>query len=297
MKPIVSFGIVAFKQSSQIRAVLDRIVGWSEKSGVPVFFHPALAPLTLARASVCAGEEDLLSKSEALVSVGGDGTFLSVVHLSHFSGKPVIGVNMGGLGFLTDIGPDELEASLGRLTKGDYRATTRMLLEAKVTRNGSVLASMRALNDIYITRIDKPKLTSISAFSGERYISEFVSDGLILSSPSGSTAYSLAAGGPIVDPEVKAFLLTPICPHSLTERPLILPCDRQVRFVMSQKDAEMSLSADGIETTHLKSNDEVLVTYCGDQTNLIQLSNRTHFDLLRSKLGWGKDFKGGNSNE
>jgi NAD+ kinase len=295
MKPIASFGIIAFKQSSQIRAVLDRIVAWSEKNGKPVFFHPVLARLALARATVCADESELLSKSEALVSVGGDGTFLSVVHLSQFSGKPVIGVNMGGLGFLTDIGPDDLEAGLDRLTKGDYRTTTRMLLEAKVTRGGSVLATMRALNDIYITRIDKPKLISISAFSGDRYISEFVSDGLILSSPSGSTAYSLAAGGPIVDPEVKAFLLTPICPHSLTERPLILPCDRQVRLVMSQKNAEMSLSADGIETTRLKSGDEVLVTYCGDQTNLIQLSNRTHFDLLRSKLGWGKDFKGGNN--
>jgi NAD+ kinase len=293
MKLIASFGIIAFKQSQQIRSTLDRILSWSVAGGVPVFFHPFLAATVGNNAYACATESELLSKSEALVSVGGDGTFLSAVHLSNFSGKPVIGVNMGGLGFLTDIGPDDLESSLDKLTKGDYRTTTRMLLDARVTRDGNHLATMRALNDIYITRFDKPKLTSIAAYSGDRYISEFVSDGLIVSSPSGSTAYSLAAGGPIVDPDVKAFLLTPICPHSLTERPLILPCDRQVRLVMSQKNAEVTMSADGIETMRLKSGDEVLVTYSGDQTNLIQLSGRSHFDLLRSKLGWGKDFKGG----
>jgi NAD+ kinase len=297
MKPIASFGIIAFKQSQQIRLTIDRILTWSEACGIPVFFHPLLAESVRTGASVCATESEFLTKSEALVSVGGDGTFLSAVHLSHFSGKPVIGVNMGGLGFLTDIGPADLECSLDRLTKGDYRTMTRMLLAARVMRDGSEISSMRALNDIFINRFDKPKLTSISAFSGDRYISEFVSDGLIVSSPSGSTAYSLAAGGPIVDPEVKAFLLTPICPHSLTERPLILPCDRQVRLVMSQENAELTLSADGIESMRLKSNDEVLVSYCGDHTSLLQLSQRSHFDLLRSKLGWGKDFKGGNSNE
>jgi NAD+ kinase len=297
MKPIGSFGIIAFRQSEKIHFTLDRILKWSEAGGVPVFFHPVTASYVHNSAYVCATENELISKSEALVSVGGDGTFLSAVHLSHFSGKPVIGVNMGGLGFLTDIGPEDLEGCLDKLTKGDYRTTARMLLEARIIRGGNVLSTMRALNDIFINRFDKPKLTSISAFSGDRYISEFVSDGLIVSTPSGSTAYSLAAGGPIVDPDVKAFLLTPICPHSLTERPLILPCDRQVRLVMSQKNAEMTLSADGIESLRLKSSDEVLVSFCGDQTNLIQLSQRTHFDLLRSKLGWGKDFKGGDRNE
>jgi NAD+ kinase len=297
MKPISSFGIIAFKQSQKIRSTLDRILSWSNAGGVPVFFHPLLASNPRTSAPVCATEDELLSKSEVLVSVGGDGTFLSAVHLSHFSGKPVIGVNMGGLGFLTDIGPEDLEESLDRMVRGDYRTTARMLLMARVMRGGNEVKTMRALNDVFINRFDNPKLTSIAAFSGDRYISEFVSDGLIVSSPSGSTAYSLAAGGPIVDPDVKAFLLTPICPHSLTERPLILPCDRQVRLVMSQKNAEVMVSADGIESMRLKSNDEVLVTYCGDQTNLIQLSQRSHFDLLRSKLGWGKDFKGGDRNE
>jgi len=290
MKPLVSFGIVAFKQVPKIYAILDRISAWSKESNVPVYFHPVLSPQFRA-GSVCPDEATFLSKSNALISVGGDGTFLSAVHLSQFSGKPVIGVNMGGLGFLTDIGPEELEESLGRMVKGDYRTTAKMLLKAIVVRDGREIKTMRALNDVFINRFDMPKLTSIKAYSGDQFISQFVSDGLIVASPSGSTAYSLAAGGPIMDPDVKAILLTPICPHSLTERPLILSCERTVRLVMSQKTAEVMLSADGIETMRLKSGDEVIVSYCGDQTNLIQLSQRSHFDCLRLKLGWGKDFK------
>jgi NAD+ kinase len=297
MKPITSFGIIAFKKSNKVLYTMDRFLAWSKESGVPVFFHPALAAQLPASACVCANEEELLSKSEALVSVGGDGTFLSAVHLSHFSGKPVIGVNMGGIGFLTDIGPENLEVDLENMSNGRYRTTQRMLLDARILRAGREVKVMRALNDIFINRFDQPKLVSIKAWSGDQFITEFVSDGLIVASPSGSTAYSLAAGGPIVDPAVKAFLLTPICPHSLTERPLILPCDRQVRLVAGGKNADVMISADGIDNMRLKKDDEVVVSYCGDQTNLLQLSERSHFDLLRSKLGWGKDLKAGDQPE
>ncbi|HUI91184.1 MAG TPA: NAD(+)/NADH kinase [Chitinivibrionales bacterium] len=293
MKPITSYGIIAFKKNQKILSVLDRIVKWSNASKVPVFFHPALTSHVSRPAGVCASEEELLAKSEALISVGGDGTFLSAVHLSHFSGKAVIGVNMGGIGFLTDIGPESLEADLDKMSKGDYRTTMRMLLEARIMREGKEVKAMRALNDIFINRFDQPKLVSIKAWCGGEFITEFVSDGLIIASPAGSTAYSLSAGGPIVDPTVKAFLLTPICPHSLTERPLILPCDKQVRLVAGGRNASVMISADGIDNMRLTMGDEVVVSYCGDQTNLLQLSERSHFDLLRTKLGWGKDLKAG----
>ncbi len=296
MVPVTSFGIVAFKQAQKIYAMLDRISLWSKASKVPVHFHPSLS-LHYRSESISTDETAFLAQSDVLVSIGGDGTFLSAVHLSQFSGKPVIGVNMGGVGFLTDIGPEDIEDSLAKMVRGQYRTSAKMLLEARVIRDGFEIKTMRALNDIFINRFDMPKLTSIKAYSGEQFISQFVSDGLIVASPSGSTAYSLAAGGPIMDPDVKAFLLTPICPHSLTERPLILSCERDVRLVMSQKTAEVMLSADGIETMRLKSGDEVIVSYCGDQTNLIQLSLRSHFDCLRVKLGWGKDFKDSDGNE
>jgi NAD+ kinase len=293
MNPITSFGVVAFKKSDRVDAALRRLRAWSEKGGQPLFFHPALSARVGSDPRVCATESELLAKSDALVSVGGDGTFLSTVHLSQFSGKPVIGVNTGGVGFLTDIGPETLEADLDRIVSGNFTTFTRMLLEARIIRKDAQTLSMRALNDIFINRCDKPKLMSVKAWSGDQYISEFVADGLIVATPSGSTAYSLAAGGPIVHPSVKALLLTPICPHSLTERPLILPCDKPLRIAVTQENAEMVLSADGIDNIRLATGDEVIVGYCGDQTNLIQLSGRSHFDLLRSRLGWGADHKGG----
>jgi NAD+ kinase len=217
--------------------------------------------------------------------------------LSKFSGKPVVGVNMGGLGFLTDVAVEEVEAALERIHRGDYATVSRMMLEAKVFRDGGEQRVFHALNDVFINRSDSPKLTSIAAWCGDRYITDFHSDGIIVATPSGSTAYSLSAGGPIVEPGVRAFLVTPICPHSLSERPLILSCDHPIRFTMRQKNAEVLLSADGLESMKLHYNDEVIITYGGEQTNLIQLSSRSYFDLLRVKLDWGKTYKWGGKQE
>lgn len=291
MQPIEAFGIVAFNQSSHIDPVLARIQAWSDTTGVSVYFHPVLASRVPPHALVCESGEEFLKKSRAVVSVGGDGTFLSTIHLCKFSGKPVVGVNMGGLGFLADVAVEEIEQALQRIHGGDYAAVSRMMLEARVRREGKDLRVLHALNDVFVNRLDSPKLTSIAAWYGDRYITDFHSDGIIVATPSGSTAYSLAAGGPIVEPGVRAFLVTPICPHSLSERPLILSCDQPIRFVMRQKSAEVLFSADGIESMKLQNNDEVIVTYGGEQTNLIQLSSRSYFDLLRIKLEWGKSYK------
>jgi NAD+ kinase len=297
MKPIGTFGVVAFNQSSHIDPVFARIQAWSDKTGVPVRFHPLLASRVPGQANVCRSEEDFLQGSGAVVSVGGDGTFLSTIHLCKFSGKPVVGVNMGGLGFLTDVAVEEVEGALQRIHSGDYVTVSRMMLEAKVLREGGELRVMHALNDVFINRADSPKLTSIAAWYGDRYITDFHSDGIIVATPSGSTAYSLSAGGPIVEPGVRAFLLTPICPHSLYERPIILSCDHPIRFVMRQKNAEVLFSADGLESMKLQHGDEVIITYGGEQANLIQLSSRSYFDLLRIKLEWGKSYKWGGRQE
>jgi NAD+ kinase len=291
MTPITAFGIVAFNESPHIGRVLSRILAWARNANVPLFFHPVLALRLPEGVLACASEDEFLKKSPAIVSVGGDGTFLSAIHMCKFSGKPVVGINMGGLGFLTDVAPEEVEGALQRIHAGDYATVNRMMLKASVTRDKKELRVFHALNDIFINRFDSPKLTSIAAWHGEHFITEFHSDGIIVATPSGSTAYSLSAGGPIVEPSVHAFLVTPICPHSLTERPLILSIDQPVRLVMRQKIGNVVFSADSLETMQLQCNDEVTVTFGGDQTNLIQLSSRSYFDLLRVKLEWGKSYK------
>jgi NAD+ kinase len=297
MKPIKSFGIIAFKKTSIVQLTLERIIAWSNKNAVPIFLHPFCANMIPNSLYLCESEEELLKKSEALVSVGGDGTFLSAVHLSHFSGKPVIGINTGGIGFLTVTGTNSIEQDLERLCKGDYSTYSKMLLEARIFRNQSEIKTMRAINDIYINRGEQPKLISIKAWFGSQFITEFLCDGIIIATSSGSTAYSLAAGGPIVEPSVRAFILTPICPHSLTERSLILPCDKQIKLTISGKISQAIVSADGLDNTKILKTDEILISYAGEQSNLLQLYSRSYFDLLRTKLGWGKDLKSYQSQE
>jgi NAD+ kinase len=138
-------------------------------------------------------------------------------------------------------------------------------------------------------------LTSISAWYGDDFITDFFADGIIIATPNGSTAYSLSAGGPIVEPNVKAFLLTPICPHSLTERPIILPSDKSIRLLVNERNPDLLLSADGLESIRLQYGDQIVISYGGVRTNLIQLAETSYFDLLRRKLDWGRGYKQRNS--
>ncbi|MBN1603499.1 MAG: NAD(+)/NADH kinase [Chitinispirillaceae bacterium] len=291
MNPVTSFGIVAYKETPEIKNVLERIHAWSLETSAKVHFHPFTTSQLPPRVAPCKSECDFLELSEALVSIGGDGTFLSVAHMCRFVQKPVVGINLGGLGYLTDIGPEDIEISLTQISKGNYRTISRMVLEASIYREGNKIASYQALNDIFINRINTTRMTAISAWYGKDFITDFFADGIIVATPNGSTAYSLAAGGPIVEPNVKALLLTPICPHSLTERPIILPADNFVKLVVSETNSECLLSADGLESIQLQYNDEVIVSYGGAQTNLIQLAERSYFALLRKKLDWGKAYK------
>ena len=288
MRPITSFGIVTFAELPHLREVTSRIYAWSQQRNVPIFFHPFLKDIAPAGARVADDEQSLLMASEALISVGGDGTFLSVAHLSRFTEKPVIGINLGGLGFLTDIGPESIEESLDKIREGRYSIISRMVLETCLLRGQSKLCSFNALNDVFINRINIPKLASISAWYGSDFIADFRADGIIVATPSGSTAYSLSCGGPIVEPNVSAILLTPICPHSLTERPLVLPADRPIRLRINEKNPDLLLCADGRDSVKLQTGDEITVSYGGTKTNLIQLTEQSYFSLLRKKLAWGK---------
>jgi NAD+ kinase len=288
MRQITSFGVIAFTELPHLREVAARLHAWSVKRQIPIHFHPVFASIAPSDARIAPDVQSLLLSSDALISAGGDGTFLSVAHLSRFTEKPIVGINLGGLGFLTDIGPENIEESLQKILDGAYAITSRMVLEACLHRGQTRICAFNALNDIFINRINIPKLSSISAWYGDDFIADFRADGMIIATPSGSTAYSLSCGGPIVEPTVRAILLTPICPHSLTERPLVLPTARPIRLRINEKNPDLLLSADGLDSVKLQSGDEVTISYGGTNTNLIQLTERSYFSLLRQKLGWGK---------
>jgi NAD+ kinase len=292
MKPLTSFGIVAFKRNDQIRELVRRVCGWAPTAGVRVNFHPQLSDFVPPTFTAAPSEQAFLDTSDVLVSLGGDGTFLSALHMAGLWTMPVVGVNLGGMGFLTDLHPDELETGLARLARGEYAAATRMVLDIEVHRSGATAWTGHALNDAFINRYGKPKLVTVGAWHGDDYITDFRADGLIVATPSGSTAYSLSAGGPIVEPNACVLLLTPICPHSLTERPLILPAEKPVRLVVQPGSSEVMLSADGLASFTLHDNDEIIVSRASRTADLIQLSGRSYFELLRVKLDWSRGYKG-----
>lgn len=291
MKKIESIGIIAFKSNKLITSVLVKIQKWSKSINVPVLFHPLLKNQLPAHAKIAKNEKSLIDKSDALVSIGGDGSFLSVAHMVKYSGKPIIGINMGGLGFLADIDPENIESFLSKIHKGDYLIINRMILQAQLIRKKKEIKRYYALNDIFINRYSTPKLTSISAWYGDDFITNFQADGIIIATPVGSTAYSLSAGGPIVEPSLHAFLLTPICPHSLTERPIILPSGNDIRLVIDSKNPDLLLSVDGLESVPLKNKDEIIISYQEENAHIIHFAENSYFKSLRRKLNWGQDYK------
>lgn len=288
MQRIKRLGIISFKRTPETVRALSRIFDWSKKINVPAVFFPNLPDGPFKGARTTRHEKTLLDNCDALISVGGDGTLLAAAHVSKFTRKPIVGVNLGSLGFLTDIVLDDIENALGKITSGQYTVTRRMVLEATLIRSQRIVKAFHAINDIFINRINKPKLTSVSAWYGKDFITDFQADGIIIATPGGSTAYSLSAGGPIVGPDVNAFLITPICPHSLTERPLILPARRLIRLVINSKNPDLLLSSDGLDAVTLRSGDEIVVSRSVSSIRLIQLSRRSYFELLRRKLDWGQ---------
>jgi len=288
MNPPETLGLVSFKHNDTITALLHRIRLWARENNIVTLFHPLLAPSAQPGDRVVEDEKSFVEQSDALVSIGGDGTFLSVAHMALFSDKPLVGINAGDLGFLTDIGPESLEANLSKIVKGEYLTIDRKILKAVVTRGGNEIHTFHALNDIFINRFEKPKLASISVWCGNHFINDFRADGIIVATAAGSTAYSLSAGGPIMEPGINALLLTPICPHSLTERPMILPDTESLRCRIDDQNPDLLLSADGLDSCKLYPGDEIVVSYTKSRACLIQLAESSFFESLRSKLCWGE---------
>lgn len=288
MESIRSFGVVLFKQEESAAEVLRRLYRWADENGTELFLHPGI-PENMIPEGVCRckDEEELLSSSQAVISIGGDGTFLTAAHIVKFSEIPVIGINLGQVGFLADMESEQFETCLTRVVAGEYSTISRMVLEVQVVRRGTVISTMNALNDIYINRSSVPRLVSLSMWYGEDYITDYIADGVIVATPSGSTAYSLAAGGPIVAPGLEAFIITPICPHSIGERPIVLGATRPITLKINAKNPSPLLSADGLNSQLLEPDDEVTISFHGRSANLIQFSQKSYFDTLRQKLNWG----------
>lgn len=227
--------------------------------------------------------EQMCQESDFLISLGGDGTLISVCRRSFEYAKPVLGIHAGQLGFLTDIQTNEISTFIDEIFNGNYRIDTRMMLEVTL-HVGSKVEKFVAFNDIVFSRSKISHMTTIRAYVNNILFNSYYGDGLIVSTPTGSTAYNLSAGGPVVYPLTEALILTPICPHSLTQRPLVLPVDFEVSFESSD---DTVIVVDGQETYKMNDVDLVSVKIATRGARLIHSVDRNYFDVLKKKLHWG----------
>lgn len=231
---------------------------------------------------------ELARRSDMLISLGGDGTLLGVARGASGCDVPVLGINMGRLGFLTDTGADQALPAVKAVLEGHYTTETRMMLRADIVRGKNRRGSYHVLNDVVINKSAPARIIDLETYVDGKHLCTYKGDGLIVASPTGSTAYSLSAGGPIVDPAVGVMVLSPICPHTLTNRPMVLDQRARLDIVLRSADEDVSVTLDGQEGAPLANEDVVHVRRSSRRLSLVRASDHTYYDLLRSKLRWGE---------
>lgn len=284
-RPVRRIGTVTKEHDPRLPGVLERLSAVAAGFGAEVVDEPVPDGFTTA------DELDLL------VTLGGDGTLLRGARQVAGLDVPVLGVNLGRLGFLTSVSESEVEEAVAAVGAGRYRTERRRCLEASVWRHGEEVSdSWYAFNDFVIHKSGVARVTRLGLSVGTRHgeretVGSFSGDGVIISTPTGSTAYSLSAGGPIVVPGVQCILITPICPHSLAVRPLVVPADVDVRVGSVDRSAELVLTVDGQEVQPLDPDDEVRVRRSDLAISLVRLPEGSFFATLRRKLGWALEME------
>ncbi len=281
-------GIISRPRREDIARVVPPLIEWLRAHGAEVVCDSetgeCIGPLT----GQTWKREELAAHSDLLIVLGGDGTLLSAARLAADRQVPILAVNLGGMGFLTTVPQDELYEILEEIFSDKHRVSERVLLEARIVRDGAVIRRQIALNDAVLNKAALARIMDVVLRIDGEYVATYKADGLILSTPTGSTAYSLAAGGPIVYPTVDAFVVTPICPHTLTNRPLVIPDSAKIEIDFQSEDDAVFLTLDGQIGIELARGDHIVVRKAQEQLRLVRPAKKTYFEILRSKLKWGE---------
>ena len=232
--------------------------------------------------------ESLGEKVDLLMVLGGDGTLLSAARALHGHNVPILAVNLGALGFLTSVTLDELYPVLEQVLAGKHRTSERMMLQASISQGGVVGEPHTALNDAVVNKSAMARMIEFDLYVDKSHVARYRADGLIVATPTGSTAYSLAAGGPIIHPSLDALVITPICPHMLTNRPLVISGSASVEVDFTASEEPVYLTLDGQTGVQLGPKDHVEVTKSANKVKLVRPMDKNYFEILRSKLRWGE---------
>ena len=280
-------GVVARAGAVGAQAVIAELAAWLAARGHAVVLEKETAGLVPASATPSLGKAELPAQVDLIVVLGGDGTLLSMARAVGDQGTPLLGVNLGGLGFLTATTLEEMLPALEAWLAGRMAVEERMTLAARVLRQGEALGEYAALNDVVITKAAMSRIIDFSVSVEGQFATAYRADGLIISTPTGSTAYSLSAGGPILDPGMDAIVLTPICSHTLTNRPIVVPATQRVEVAILT-DQEVMVTMDGQVGVNLRARDAVEVRQAAARIRLVRFPEQSFFSVLRAKLKWGE---------
>jgi NAD+ kinase len=280
-------GIICKPLQERICEIVPSLLAWLRERKIEVYIDRETQSCIGPRAPMVE-REVMGEKTDLLIVLGGDGTLLAAARALHSRKIPILAVNLGGLGFLTTVTLEELYPALEQVLAGAHHTSERMMLEAEVFRNGRAAERLTALNDAVANKGALARMLDFDLHVNGDHVGHYRADGIIVATPTGSTAYSLAAGGPIVQPELDSFVITPICPHMLTNRPLVIPDTAKIDLDFSAAEGPVYLTLDGQTGLQLGSSDRVAIAKSPNKVVFIRPRDKSYFQILRSKLRWGE---------
>jgi len=278
-------GIICKSGRDEPKEILDRLLPWLNQKGYETLVDPEAAEKLNVKGFP---RSVIASLSDVVLVLGGDGTMLSVSRLVAEKGIPILGINLGSLGFITEVNREEIFDAVEKMLSDGCAVEERLMLTARIHRGGIKITEYIVLNDVVINKGALARIIDLETYINGTYVTTFKADGLIISTPTGSTAYSLSAGGPILYPTSNSMVLTPICSHTLTNRPIVLPDDFKIEVVLKTLSEDVYLTLDGQAGFSLRIDDVIEVIKSSFRTKLLVPVERNYFDVLRTKLKWGE---------
>ena len=292
MASIKRIGVVVKPHQPDALQTLCRLTEWLNARDIKLIGGPTLDQERIEHETGCAVEvvsdEELPKNSDLILVLGGDGTMIATARMIGDSEGPVMGVNYGGLGYLAEFPIAELFPAIESVLNGNYKIESRVMLSVELRRGDELVTHNRVLNDVVMNKSALARIIEIEAYLDNQFVNSFRADGLIVSTPTGSTAYNLSAGGPIIYPSMNAVVITPICPFTLSNRPIVVPDDSKIEVRLKTQNEEVALTLDGQVGFPLEAGDRILIEKSSTTFNLVQPTNRNYFDVLRDKLKWGR---------
>ncbi len=283
-----TLGLIGKYEDASVANTLCALARFLRERGRNVLFDEAAAQLLPDERAACHAREEIGRLADLAIVVGGDGTLLNAARSLAEHGTPLLGINLGRLGFLADVSPEAMETCLGAILDGHYHSEERLLLDTEIRHGDAVRFRCVALNDAVVHKKDVARLIELDTYVNGAYVSTQRSDGLIVASPTGSTAYALSGGGPLLHPTLEALLLVPVCPHTLSLRPLVVDATSEIEIALSERNqSDAQLTCDGQVFHPLAAGEHVVVRRHRKKLRLIHPPGHDYFELLREKLGWG----------